>query len=402
MRARSLAVWAVALSAVGSLAQTAPNPLFSPPEGDPFGSSFFTAPGSRTLPSGSEAPEPVPEALLGPGAKLCREKCWLSADFLYAASSRSLLPPLVTASPAGTAPALVGRLGQPSTTTVFGGNQLAEMRPALRAEAGFWIGERLGVDGTFIYTDSARASFEGTGRPGGTLLARPIVVSGTESALPLGLSQPESIAAAAHSRLIGGDINLRWNLGREQFSRWDVFAGYRYMNLRDGVKVYTDRFAPNPADGPDLRVTDSDAFRTVNQFHGPQVGIATTHRLFDRLTFSARLGVALGVTLADTQLTGSTTSGLGTSPAGLLVTGTNAGRYQNTYFAVLPTADARFGYDVTDWLRLNVGYTFLYWSRVERAGDQIDREVTGGHPLYPRTITDYWLQGVTLGVELRY
>jgi len=402
MRARSLAVWVVALSAAGSFAQTSPNPLFKPPESDPFGSSFYTAPGSRTLPNGSEAPEPVPEALLGPGKSLCRETFWLSADFLYAASSRSLLPPLVTASPANTDPTLAGRLGQPSTTTVFGGNQLAEMRPALRAEAGVWIGERLGADATFIYTDSARASFEGTGRPGGTILARPIVVSGVETALPLGLLQPGSIAATANSRLIGGDANLRWNLERSQYSRWDVFAGYRYMNLRDGVKVFTDRFAPNPADGSDLRVTDSDVFRTMNQFHGPQAGIATTHRLLDRLTFSARLGVALGVTLADTQLTGSTSSALGTSSTGFLVTGTNTGRYQNTYFAVLPTADAKFGYDVTDWLRLNVGYTFLYWSRVERAGDQIDRDLSGGHPLYPRTITDYWLQGVTLGVELRY
>ena len=146
----------------------------------------------------------------------------------------------------------------------------------------------------------------------------------------------------------------------------------------------------------------TDTFRTTNQFHGPQVGIATSHRLFDRLTFSARLGVAMGVTLADTQLSGSTSSALGTTSTSFLVTGTNAGRYQNTYFAVLPTADAKFGYDVTDWLRLNVGYSFLYWSRVERAGDQIDRDVSGGHPLYQRTITDYWLQGVTLGMELRY
>lgn len=402
MRARSLAVWVVALSAVGSFAQTSPNPLFTPTEGDPFGSSFYTAPGTRTLPSGAEVPPPVPEALLGPGKSLCRETFWLSADFLYAASSRSLLPPLVTAAPANIDPALAGRLGQPSTTVAFGGSQLSELRPALRAEAGVRIGERLGADATFVYTDSARASFEGTGRPGGTILARPIVFSGVETATLLGVLQPGSISATASSRLIGGDVNLRWNLERAQFGRWDVFAGYRYMNLRDEVKVFTDRLAPAPADGPDLRVTDMDLFRTMNQFHGPQVGIVTTQRLFDRLTFTARLGVALGVTLADTQLSGSTSSVLGTSATGLLVTGTNAGRYQSTYFAVLPTADAKFGYDVTDWLRLNVGYSFLYWSRVERAGDQIDRNVTGGRPLLPHTTTDYWLQGVTLGAEVRY
>ncbi|MFY7953662.1 MAG: hypothetical protein ACOVT5_14250, partial [Armatimonadaceae bacterium] len=116
MRGTLLGVVSTALLATAVSAQQSPNPLFAPPTGDPFGSTFYTAPGTRTLPNGTEAPIPPPEALLGPGENLVRERAWVSADFLYAASSRTLLPPLVTSSPAGAANA--GVLGRESKTVV--------------------------------------------------------------------------------------------------------------------------------------------------------------------------------------------------------------------------------------------------------------------------------------------
>ncbi len=377
--------------AATSAAQTSTNPLFAPPSGDPFESSFYTAPNTRSLPNGTEAPLPAPEALLGPGDALCRERVWLSADFLYAAGSRTLLPPLVTSSPAGTDPAIAGVLNRNSTTVVFGGNQLSGLRPSLRADGGVWVTERFGFDGSFLTVFEANDRFVGTAAPGGTILARP-VVTGVESAIRIGSdTQPGTVSATADTFTIGGDVNLRYNVRRGQFSTWDVFAGYRYLQLRDGVQITTEQAG----------VTTSDLFRTRNEFHGPQVGVATSHRLFDRLTLAARFGVAMGVTLTNTDISGSTTGLLG-GPGGLLASG-NVGQYSRNAFAVLPSADVRLGYDITDWLRFSAGYTFLYWSRVERAADQIDRGILApGRPAYPAYSTDYWLQGVTLGVEVRY
>ncbi len=412
MRSAPLIALAVLLTAWKTFAQppqAPPPPVAESPDPDPFSSPFFTAPNTRTLPNGRELPPPTPEALLGPGKSLCRECFWFSADFFYAAGSRTQLPALVTLSAPNTLPTEAGVLGRPTTRVGFGGNQLSELRPALRAEAGMWLGEHWAVDGTFLYTSAATASFSGVSQPGGTIVARPVITGVGEGSVLLGQFQPDAVSASAGSRLIGGDVNLRRNLLRNDFSTWDLFAGYRYLNLRDTVRVTHENTLPPAnilmvpgAPVPFTRNVVDDRFRTLNQFHGPQVGIASTHRLFDRWTFSTRLGVAVGVTLSQTTLAGTTTANGMTSAGGLLVGGTNAGRYEDSHFSVVPTADMKLGYDVTDWLRLNVGYSFLYWSRVERAGDQIDRAVFTGRPSYPGQTTGYWLQGVTLGAEVRY
>jgi hypothetical protein len=279
------------------------------------------------------------------------------------------------------------------------------MRTGLRADAGLWFGDRFGVDGSFLFLSETSNTFRGVAGPGGPTLAQPVVsgLTGAEAAVPVGLLGPGTVTATADTFTIGGEANLRYNASRSEFGRWDVFAGYRYLHLRDGVAVFTDRFVPDPADGPALRVQVSDRFRSVNDFHGPQVGVVGAHRLFDRLTLTTRLSLAMGVTLSDVRLSGSTVSSLGSSAAGLLVGGTNAGRYTSTDFAVIPAADARFGYDITDWLRFSVGYNFTYWSSVRRAGDQVDRTVgAAGRPAYRDDPTDYWVQGVLLGVEVRY
>ena len=75
---------------------------------------------------------------------------------------------------------------------------------------------------------------------------------------------------------------------------------------------------------------------------------------------------------------------------------------------------------MTDFVRLSVGYNFLYWSSVARPGDQIDRnldvtQIPNFLPLPPGTApvspprpmpllrdNGYFAQGITLGVEFRY
>jgi hypothetical protein len=64
-----------------------------------------------------------------------------------------------------------------------------------------------------------------------------------------------------------------------------------------------------------------------------------------------------------------------------------------------------------------VGYTFLYWSQVVRPGNQIDTTVnttqvpthpefgplTGpAQPMVPFRTTDFWAQGISLGVEVTF
>jgi hypothetical protein len=399
----------VALFAAVGVAQPLTNPLFQPPQDDAFGSSFFAAPNSRTLPDGTEVPLPTPPAAL-PARPLVASRFWIAPEFFYAASSRTILPPLVTTSPAGTTSA--GVLGRNSTTVAFAGNQLSDLRPAMRLGLGASLTDTLAVDGSLLALFEESAEFARTASPGGLLLARPLVLNGVESAAVLGqLGASAGLHAVADTFAIGGDVNLRYTVGGGEFARWDLFAGYRYFQVRDRVRVTTQeqvalpQTLPGDVGTPAVVLTGTstvtDQFHTRNEFHGPQFGVASTFRLLDRLTFATRFGVAMGVTLSDTRISGRT-SGPVTFDGGLLATASNSGQFRSHYFSVIPSAEARVGLDVTDWLRLTAGYSFLYWSRLERAGDQIDRTIATGRPAYPHRTTDYWLQGLTLGAEVRW
>ena len=72
------------------------------------------------------------------------------------------------------------------------------------------------------------------------------------------------------------------------------------------------------------------------------------------------------------------------------------------------------GYDLTPRLRLVGGYSLIYWIRRARTGDQIDLNLTPSQFPPPQTAaashvpefrfatTDYWAQGLSLGLDFRF
>src|SRR5947209_7010179 len=100
-------------------------------------------------------------------------------------------------------------------------------------------------------------------------------------------------------------------------------------------------------------------------------------------------------------------------PAGLLALPSNSGRTSDAQFAVVPEADLTLGRQVTDCCRVFVGYTFVYVSSVARPGQAVDpvvnlAQLTPGafagelRPQRRDATTEFWVQGLNLGVELRY
>jgi len=81
---------------------------------------------------------------------------------------------------------------------------------------------------------------------------------------------------------------------------------------------------------------------------------------------------------------------------------------------LVPELGVKFGYNFTEHLRGYVGYDVLYASNVVRPGDQVDTFVNSsfipprgtpvGAPLphFQFRTTDFWAQGVSFGLELRY
>ena len=100
------------------------------------------------------------------------------------------------------------------------------------------------------------------------------------------------------------------------------------------------------------------------------------------------------------------------SAGDLLAQPTNMGVYDRTRMAFIPEVNANLAYDVNPCWRINVGYSFLYWSNVVLAGDQIDRGVNlsqnagpligAARPAFAFHCTDYWVQGINVGVQYRW
>src|SRR5207244_4445436 len=103
--------------------------------------------------------------------------------------------------------------------------------------------------------------------------------------------------------------------------------------------------------------------------------------------------------------------------AGLFALASNSGRYYRNEFAAIPEVGFNVGYRLSDNIQLFAGYSFVYWANVLRPGDQIDTSlnpnliptsntfgVAGGpaRPVMPLHESNFWVQGLNVGFEVRY
>jgi hypothetical protein len=226
------------------------------------------------------------------------------------------------------------------------------------------------------------------------------------------------------SHLWGAEINGRCRLCSGCDYRLDLFGGFRYLDLEEWLALAENGLnavnAPPPFPGDRFLV--QDFFLTRNQFYGGQLGLIAE---YDRGPFSveARGQVALGDTHQNILIDGDQvfTDPNGTTHVfrgGLLALSSNIGRFTRDRFSVVPELNLNVGYQLTDHIRAFVGYDFLYWNNVVRPGGQIDRNIditlipnfpvpgavpTGqNRPSAPQSGSDFWAQGMTVGLEIRY
>jgi hypothetical protein len=190
--------------------------------------------------------------------------------------------------------------------------------------------------------------------------------------------------------------------------------GYRFVQLRDGIAVREDltSLLPEPNQGGFDIV---DEFRTMNSFHGADLGVAWRRRCgpwqLDMLGKLALGGTQQSVTIGGQTVISGSTADDGTYVGGLLAQRTNIGSYQRNVFAVVPELSVGVGYALTRCLTARVGYNFLYWSRVARPGGQIDLAVNpdllppeedfagAERPQFEFRDTDFWAQGIRVGLQ---
>lgn len=330
-------------------------------------------------------------------------------------------------------------LNQPMTTVLIGGDLKAQDHSGGRFLGGWALDEdqNIGFEYNYFFlgSRSLTQAYASNGGAGDMSLARPFLspVDGSNqsfSVAEVGVSSGR-FEMVASSRVQGAEINGVTNIWAGCQFRFDGILGFRFLQVNEGLRIAqrTNEVNPFPIFGgpvgffppnvPLVSVVDIvDQIDGHNIFYGGQIGIRADWRRGP--VFVEAIGkVAFGQTnetvmingVQAVNVDGNSTSGHG----GYYAQSTNSGRYTNSVFAVLPEVSVRTGwqYKATRWY---VGYNFLYLSQLARPGDQIDERLfppsrTFGvaesrlattFPEFKFKQSDFWAQGLLLGVELRY
>jgi len=363
-----------------------------------------------------------------PSAQLYREggpRWWLTGEVLLWWPQGQRVPPLVTTSPVGTSPAAAGVLGTGTTSVLYGGTRIDdEMHVGGRFSAGYWLSDchDCGIGGSFFFLGEHGEHFHAESN-GDLILARPIfdvTIPGQSSEI----TAAPGVAAGAidvfsSTQLLGADAFLRKKICCGSCYRLDVIGGYRYLFLHDELEI--DETLTSIGTGASVPVDTTfditDRFATWNHFHGGNLGLLLQYRM-DQWSVELMGQFAIGATIHEIEIGGVTTVTVPgaapvTQPGGFLTLSSNSGRFTNSSFSLVPEFRISVGYQLTERLRAFVGYDFLYWTNVVRAGDQVNLNINpnllppaipGGpaEPSLHNHHTDFWAQGINLGLSLNY
>ncbi|OWK47458.1 hypothetical protein FRUB_01157 [Fimbriiglobus ruber] len=286
------------------------------------------------------------------------ERFWLNKSVLLGWSSRAAMPSTL-ASPVPGIPGGIGFGPEPSQTP----------RPGFVIRAGYWFDPSAtrAIDAGVLYLAEGYMRYP----------AAPIVS-------PTGLGYATADVA---TRYISADVNYRRNLYKSNGFELDGLVGYRFADF--GETATLGVVAPLPGIGPVPLASYGNA-RT--QFHGGQVGLSSLYS-WEKWSVGLTGKIAFGAAIEDADVSGAARTLLAGVP--------NGARFypgvSETRVAFLPAVAFNIGRQITDHSRLFVGYNFQYLSRAVRATDAL-APLSAAAP----DRGDVWVQGVSVGLELKY
>lgn len=247
---------------------------------------------------------------------------------------------------------------------------------------------------------------------------------------------------SAHSQAWGAEGNLVYNaFGGGDSGALTLLVGARYFEVEESLQIDTRSSAFGvPPIGPGSSqfvggggnfggsnfaapfvVTTTDRVRTFNEFYAGQIGFRGD-MTYGRLSLGLSTKAAAGINRQRVEIFGESilTSGgvANIQPGGIFNNVQDLVRARKDRFAYMVDAGLNLGYNVTDRFRVNVGYNFIYMSRVLRPYSNTPQNLnpslipvsptfTGGpqgNPLARDVFndTDYWLQGVSFGFQFSF
>jgi hypothetical protein len=369
---------------------------------------------------------------------------WFRTEYLAWWTDSVHTPPLVTTAPITTAAQDAGVLGVSGTEVIAGGDTESLSRNGVRFLLGGWVDpcQHRGWEVDYFFLEEELDSFSRSSI-GDPILARPFFNT------QLNIQDAELVA---YPGIVSGTVNVdyrseyqsltprfRQNLRCDNIfpvacggcgncdgrgsavcgplggSRVDVSLGYRYMRLREGLRISEDLISE--AESTFATFNIYDAFEVSNEFHGFELGLLWD-RYRGRWSMELASRFALGNNTRRVAINGGTRSVIQgvafEDVGGLLALPSNIGAYEDDEFVVIPELSATLGYQLAPNVRFLVGYTFIYWNNVVRPGDQIDLNVnpdlmppavntTGlSAPAFAMNDASFWAQGINLGLDWRW
>jgi hypothetical protein len=329
-----------------------------------------------------------------------------------------------------------GAIGQPGTRVLLGGSNISfPASSGGRLTLGSWFGEdsRLGVEGSGFVLGSVSNHFSAASDNAGfPPLYFPIfsAIAGAERGIPIAdplRAFSGNVAVDSTLQLWGAEGNVMCTIYRKSAMDFTVLAGFRTVDLKEDLQIHNttkDLLFGNVT-------TLNDSFRTSNQFYGGQFGSRVSIQ-GDWFSLDLTGKVAVGSAHQIVDIQGNITQlgpnslvppGLGTFAGGLFAQSTNIGRANanplSVPFMVLPSLELKLAFQITQQLRTFAGYDYMFLTQVLRPGNQIDHNVNlsqnavldpngvgtlvgAAQPALLFKRSDFWAQGVNVGLEFRY
>ncbi|GAA4422747.1 hypothetical protein GCM10023155_06760 [Bremerella cremea] len=315
-------------------------------------------------------------------------------------------------------PADLGVLGQPSTQVLFGaGNETDGPSIGGRITLGLWLDDyqNWSVGGRFMALEEQSLGYTATSAQYPTL-AYPFFNTNTMMqdsnlvALPTSPNFANStVNIENRNSIYMGDFFVTKHIYTNHGNRWDFVTGYSYAKIEDNL-YNNASFEVVAAGGSGFTNGDivayNDAFEATNEFHGGQFGLIAEFQ-DGPLSWRAMGKISVGNMRQEATINGSRTiNGTPVAGGGVYALPSNIGSYDRDQFAYIPEANVEMLYALNCNLDFKIGATFIYFSDVVTGGTMINTNIDpsfgGTDPTFQFLEQEYWVLGMTLGVDYHY
>lgn len=336
----------------------------------------------------------------------------------------------------------------------------------IQMTAGLWLttSQQIGLEASYFFlpTTTRKKSLRTSGEIGSPSYAVPIYdvtglwgLNGVPGESIYLLPGPLEAMPGFHgdfnlkisSQFQGAQLNGIYTIVKRHLFLLNAITGFRWLQLKEHLKFrVSTHTVPNFPFGFSFADT-KDSFKTDNNFYGGQIGIGAgyTSRRFD---LKGVLQVGLGAILEAIHIRGSSETSNGnlfyetkntaneTLKGGIFAQKTNIGTHHRHVFAAVVDANIQASLKVLRYLELGAGYSFLWINALARPGKQIDRKINptltaladasretvgtqqaptpfgmpgpaqpkqgAKKPEFSLKNSDFWVQGLTVGVTARF